>query len=70
MKDSLNGNAIYTQYDHLKNGGRQWSTHFSCNCLTGLGNGLTIIVEVLALRRRFAQDVPAVSHHSRQGPDG
>jgi len=70
MADSLNGNAIHTQYGHFKNGGRQWSTHISGNCLTGFGNGLAIIVEVLARRRRFAQDVPAVSHYSRQGPDG
>ena len=69
MADSLNGNTIYTQYDHFGNGGRQWSTDISCNCLPSLGNGLTRMVEVLALRHRFAQDVLAVSHHSRQGPD-
>ena len=62
MADSLNSNAIYTQYDHIKNGGRQWSTESPCHRLTG-------IVEMLALRHRFVKDVLAVSHHSRQGPD-
>lgn len=63
MADFLNVNAIYTQYDHFKNGGRQWSIDISCNGLTGT-------VEVLALRHRFAQDVLAVSRHNRQGSDG
>lgn len=69
MADSLNSNVIYTQYDHFENGGRQRSTDISCNSLPGLGNDLTGMVEVLALCHRFAQDVLAVSHHSRQGPD-
>ena len=69
MADSLNGNAIYTQYDHIKNGGRRWLTDISCNCLPGVGNGLTRMVGVLSLRHSFAPDVLAVSHQSRQGPD-
>ncbi|MFC1603533.1 hypothetical protein ACFL5F_00770 [Planctomycetota bacterium] len=69
MTDSLNGNAIYTRYDHFINGVRQWSTDISCNYLLGIGNGLTGMVEVLALRHRFVRDILAVSHHSRQGPD-
>ena len=70
MADSLNGNAIYTRYDHFKNGGWRRLTSISYNCLPGPGNGLSIMVEILAPRHRFAQDVLTVSHHSRQGPDG
>jgi hypothetical protein len=69
MADSLNGNAIYTHYGHFENGRRQWLTDISYNCLLGLGNGLIQIVEIPGQLHRFAQDIFAVSHHSRQGPD-
>ncbi|MGB2864414.1 MAG: hypothetical protein WBC05_13885 [Sedimentisphaerales bacterium] len=58
----MNDNAIYAQYDHFKDVGWQWLTDSPCSCSTG-------VVEVLALRHRFAQDVLVVSHHSRQGPE-
>lgn len=62
MADFLNGNAIYTQYEHLEDGGWRLSINSPCHCLTRM-------VEVPALCHRFAQDVLAVSHHSRQGPN-
>jgi len=59
MADFLNGNAIYTQYEHLEDSG--WlSIDSPCHCLARM-------VEVHALRPRFAQDGLAVSHYSRQG---
>ena len=69
MTGSLNKKAIYTQYGHFENGGRQWSNDTSCNCLPGHGNGLIRIIEILGRFHRFAQDVFAVSHQNRQGPD-
>ena len=69
MADSLNDNAIYTQYGHFGNVRRQWLTDIFYNCLLDPGNGLTRMVEILTLHNIFVQDAFAVSHHSRQGPD-
>ncbi len=60
MADFLNGNVIYTQYEHLEDGEWQLSIDSPCHCLTRM-------VEVPAMRHRFAQDGLAVSHYSRQG---
>ncbi len=68
MADSLNGNAIYNQYDCLTYTGRQWLTDILFCCLTGFSKDLTEMVEVLMLRYRFAQDVLATSHRSRLEP--
>ena len=69
MTNSLNSNAIHAKYGHFKNGGRQWSIDISCNCLPGIIKGLIRIVDVLALRMSFAQDVLVVSCSSRQERD-
>lgn len=58
----MNGDAIDTQYEHLKDSEWQWLTDSFCNRLTRM-------IEIFALRHRHAQHVLAVSFYDRQEPD-
>ena len=56
MIDSVNGNIIDVQNDHLKKHRWQKFTDIHCHCLPGLDDGPTTMAESLALCRRLAAE--------------
>jgi len=56
MIDSVNGNIIDAENDHLKKHRWQKFTDIHCHCLPGLDDGPTTMAESLALCRRLVEE--------------